>query len=65
LINTKLSGYYLLITDMNTKASFRNIARQTAGHRTPFILSFIILRFAGLFNLPIPLHFAFGIGVSQ
>jgi hypothetical protein len=50
---------------MNTKASFRNIARQTAGHRTPFILSFIILRFAGLFNLPIPLHFAFGIGVSQ
>jgi hypothetical protein len=31
--------------------------KQAAGYYT--------LRFAGLFNLPIPLRFAFGIGVSQ
>jgi hypothetical protein len=37
------------ITGTNPKASF--------GVRT--------LRFAGLFNLPIPMRFAFGIGVSQ
>jgi len=28
-------------------------------------LGFYTLRFAGLFNLPIPLRCAFGIGVSQ
>jgi hypothetical protein len=37
------------ITGMNPK--------KTAGYYT--------LRFAGLFNLPIPLRYAFGIGVSQ
>jgi hypothetical protein len=28
-------------------------------------VGYYTLRFAGLFNLPIPLRFAFGIGVSQ
>jgi hypothetical protein len=46
-----------LITGMNPKASFGNIPQQAAGYYT--------LRFAGLFNLPIPICFAFGIGVSQ
>src|SRR5664280_1626534 len=39
-----------LITGMNP-------SQQAAGYCT--------LRFAGLFNLPIPIRFAFGIGVSQ
>jgi 3-isopropylmalate dehydrogenase len=39
-----------------TKTSFENILQQAAGYHT--------LRFAGLFNLPIPLRCAFGIGVS-
>jgi hypothetical protein len=43
-------------TGMNPKASFGKISQQAAGHYT--------LRFAGLFNLPIPLRYAFGIGVS-
>src|SRR5208283_304054 len=47
----------LIITGMNPKASFENILQQAAGYCT--------LRFAGLFNLPIPIRFAFGIGVSQ
>jgi hypothetical protein len=42
---------------MNLKASFENIPQQAADYYT--------LRFAGLFNLPIPLRCAFGIGVSQ
>jgi len=42
---------------MNPKASFEDILQQTAGYYT--------LRFAGLFNLPIPLRCAFGIGVSS
>jgi hypothetical protein len=37
------------ITDKNPKASF----------------GVLTLRFAGLFNFPIPVRFAFGIGVSQ
>ena len=45
-----------MITGINPKASFGNIPQQAAGYYT--------LRFAGLFNLPIPLRFAFGIGVS-
>ena len=40
----------LIITGMNP-------SQQAAGYCT--------LRFAGLFNLPIPIRFAFGIGVSQ
>ena len=36
---------------------WKQILQQAAGYYT--------LRFAGLFNLPIPLRFAFGIGVSQ
>jgi hypothetical protein len=35
---------------------WKQIPQQAAGYYT--------LRFAGLFNLPIPLRFAFGIGVS-
>ena len=35
---------------------WKQIPQQAAGYNT--------LRFAGLFNLPIPLRFAFGIGVS-
>jgi hypothetical protein len=53
-----------LITGMNPKSSFENITQKAAGYYT--------LRFAGLFNLSIPLCFArhapdftFGIGVSQ
>jgi len=45
------------VTGMNPKASFENVSQQGAGYYT--------LRFAGLFNLPIPLRFAFGIGVSR
>jgi hypothetical protein len=45
------------ITGMNPKANFGNISQQAAVYCT--------LRFAGLFNLPIPISFAFGIGVSQ
>jgi hypothetical protein len=42
---------------MNPKTSFRNGSQQAAGYYT--------LRFAGLFNLPITLRFAFVNGVSQ
>jgi hypothetical protein len=42
---------------MNPKAKFENIPQQAAVYYT--------LCFAGLFNLPIPLRYAFGIGVSQ
>ena len=45
------------ITGMNPKAIFRNVSLQAAGYYT--------LRFAGLFNFPIPPRFAFGIGVSR
>jgi hypothetical protein len=51
------------ITGMNPKARFGNIPQQDAGS--------YILRFAGLFNLPIPtcdlqvIRCAFGIGVLQ
>jgi hypothetical protein len=41
---------------VNPKASFGKIPQQAAGYYT--------LRFAGLFNLPIQLRLAFGIGVS-
>ena len=44
------------ITGINPKAIFRSILQQADGYYT--------LRFAGLFNLPIPLRCAFGIGVS-
>jgi len=44
----QLSDHLLGITGMNTKANF--------GVHT--------LRYAGLFNLPIPIHCVFGIGVS-
>jgi hypothetical protein len=44
------------VTGTNPKASFGNVSQQAAGYYT--------LRFAGLFNFPIPLRFAFGIGVS-
>jgi len=54
----KIHQYVLfLITGMNPKANIGNISQQAAGYYT--------LRFAGLFNLPIPICFAFGIGVSQ
>jgi hypothetical protein len=39
------------------KKLWKQIPQQAAGYYT--------LRFAGLFNLPIPLRFAFGIGVSR
>jgi hypothetical protein len=42
---------------MNLKAIFGNVSQQVAWSHT--------LRFAGLFNFPIPLRFTFGIGVSQ
>jgi hypothetical protein len=42
---------------MNPKAIFGNVSQQAAGYYT--------LRFAGLFNFPIPLRFAIGIGVSR
>ena len=59
---------------------WKQIPQQAAGYYTPFIrdnsaykllfaslrsLSLITLRFAGLFNLPISLRFALGIGVSR
>jgi hypothetical protein len=40
---------------MNPKANFENILQQAMEYHP--------LRFAGLFNLPIPLRCAFGIGV--
>jgi hypothetical protein len=42
---------------MNPKASVGNVSQQVAGDYT--------LRFAGLFNFPIPLRFAIEIGVSR
>jgi hypothetical protein len=45
------------VTGINPKSSFGNVSQQAAGYYT--------LRFAGLFNFPIPLRFAFGIGVSR
>jgi hypothetical protein len=44
-------------TGMNQSKLWKQIPQQAAVYYT--------LRFAGLFNLPIPLRFAFGIGVSQ
>ena len=44
-------------TGKNPQGSFGNVSQQATGYYT--------LRFAGLFNLPIPLRFAFGIGVSR
>jgi len=43
---------------MNPKASFGKRFRELA-------VEYYTLRCAGLFNLPIPLRYAFGIGVSQ
>jgi threonylcarbamoyladenosine tRNA methylthiotransferase MtaB len=45
-----------IIKGMASKASFGSILQQAVRYYT--------LRFAGLFNLPIPLRYAFGIGVS-
>jgi hypothetical protein len=42
---------------MNPNANFGNVSQQSVGYYT--------LRFAGLFNFPIPLCFASGIGVSR
>jgi hypothetical protein len=68
------------VTGMNPKASFGNVSQQAAGYYTPLMrdnsanklpfasllkLSLITLRFAGLFNFPIPLRFASGIEVSR
>jgi hypothetical protein len=41
---------------MNPKANFENILQQAMEYHP--------LRFAGFFNLPIPLRCTFGIGVS-
>jgi len=68
------------ITGKNTKVSFGNVSQQAAdiisrlcgiirpanfGALCFRSLGLITLRIAGLFNYPIPLCFAFGIGVSQ
>jgi hypothetical protein len=46
-----------VITGIKSQSKlWKQIPQQAAGYYT--------LRFAGLFNLPIPLRFAFGIGVS-
>jgi len=42
---------------MNIKSRFRSISRQVA--------DYYALRLSGLFYLPIPLRYAFRIGVSQ
>ena len=41
---------------MKAKARLGNVSQQAAGYYT--------FRFAGLFNLPIPIRYAFAIGVS-
>ena len=47
-----------VITGMKPQSKlWKQIRKLAAGYYT--------LRFAGLFDLPIPLRFAFGIGVSQ
>jgi hypothetical protein len=56
-ITRNISTGRLVITGMNPQSKlWKQIPQQVAGYST--------LRFAGLFNLPIPLRFAFGIGVS-
>ena len=52
-----ISMYDEISHEYETSKLWKQIPQQAAGYYT--------LRFAGLFNLPIPLRFAFGIGVSR